>query len=200
MAVLGPNSFIAGEAGQEMYVRVFNFSGAPGTWTLSAEGPSLDGPWSCEVTITGSKGPRDLATQVVGIPLGQNPEAGDSHIDIEFTNADGVHGPRAEWVKVIDLAGWQRVIILAGARFGLIDDDPLAVEQLIWVLTRGDSSAPLDITAPRPASWLGASGPAYKGASLAITGIVAAGLLAFGSALRGRRRMAREVRMAGGDR
>jgi hypothetical protein len=147
MHVVGPLSFVAGEDGQELYLQVENLSHSPGSWTVRAEGPLLDGPWSAEVPIAGST-PTELASRVVAIPLKEDPPAGEFDIDLALEGKGGVQEELTHRMYVFELDDAQRAILLDQARSGEVEEDPLAVEQLIRVLTRGDSGTNADTTAP----------------------------------------------------
>ncbi|MDR1187756.1 MAG: hypothetical protein LBK95_09945, partial [Bifidobacteriaceae bacterium] len=126
-----PFSVIAGEGGQELFVRVVNRSWSPGSWVLAASGELLEAPVELDVSIEGSTA-HEFATQVVGLPLVADPRPGEYRVELElrgvFDSSTTVDVPVIAWSEE------ERANLLEAARSGELGVDQVVADQVIRVL------------------------------------------------------------------
>jgi hypothetical protein len=133
VTAVGPHMFIAGEPGQEFYLRVSNLSWSPGSWTVVADGDLLAEPLETVVDIEGSSA-TELATATLALPIVADPQEGDHQIELELIGAAHAERLTAD-VTVAALTRDERDVLLKEAQDGELGVDPVVVEQLIRILT-----------------------------------------------------------------
>ena len=133
LAIVGPYTVIAGEAGQNLFVGVDNLSWTAGEWTISASGDLLPSDFSGDISVEGSTAD-SLTSGTLAIPLIANPQPGSYTIEVVLTGESGEQGRLEVPIEVVALDTDQRSQLLEAAQAGEIDVDPLVNSQIIDVL------------------------------------------------------------------